>query len=175
MVNTTSGSIAPVAAAAMGFCGTSDVSQFAKPAPVSAAVSCPAAAAAPSGSGGRTEPVAGSIAKTATAAGMTMSAVTTSCATKMASVRPPMRPIDERFLVDAIPVISREITSGITVMRMALTHSVPRGATRSAAWRSAGLPEAAIAAPATQGQGERDEDGDAAFHVANTTSSGRRR
>src|SRR5580692_1457682 len=150
IVNTTSGSIAPVAAAAMGFCGTSDVSQLAKPFPASAAVIWPAAAAAPSGSGARTEPVAGRSAKRVIAAGMNRSAVTASCTTKMAIVRPPIRPIDARFLVDAIPVISRETTSGITVIRIAFTQSVPTGATRSAARRCARLPEAAIAAPASR-------------------------
>ena len=166
IVNTTSGSIAPVAAAAMGFCGTSDVSQLAEAVPGFGGGDLPAAAAAPSGSGGRTEPVAGSIAKRVIAAGMNRSAVTASCATKMAIVRPPIRPIDARFLVDAIPVISREITSGITVIRIAFTQSVPIGATRSAACRRARLPEAAIAAPARSASAERDEDGDAAFHAA---------
>ena len=46
-----------------------------------------------------------------------------------------------------MPVISSETTSGITVMRMAFTHSVPTSATASTARSSAALPEAAIAAP----------------------------
>ena len=151
------------------------MSQLAKPSPVSAAGESARGGRGAFGERRADGAGAGSIAKTATAAGMTMSAVTTSSATKMASVRPPMRPIDARFLVDAIPVISRETTSGITVIRIAFTQSVPIGATRSAACSSAGLPEAAIAAPATRASAERDENGDAAFHAANTTSSGRRR
>ena len=44
---------------------------------------------------------------------------------------------------------SSEITSGMTVMRMALTHSAPNGATKSAARTSAALCVDAMAIPMT--------------------------
>ena len=49
---------------------------------------------------------------------------------------------------EATPVISSETTSGMTVMRMALTHSAPIGAIASAARMSVALPVAAMIAPA---------------------------
>ncbi len=45
---------------------------------------------------------------------------------------------------------SRETTSGITVMRMALTHRVPTGPRASAARIHPALPEAAMAVPASR-------------------------
>ena len=56
--------------------------------------------------------------------------------------------MDRKSAAELMPVISSEITSGITVMRIALTHSVPIGAIESAARTSAGFPEIAIAIPA---------------------------
>ena len=61
-----------------------------------------------------------------------------------------MRPIAEMSEADATPVISSETTSGITVIRMALTQSVPIGATASAAPSSARLCDAAMAMPTTR-------------------------
>ncbi len=68
---------------------------------------------------------AGSRAKIARQSGMTTTAVPTRSSTNTAIVRPPMRPIDRRSAADATPVMSSDTTSGITVIRIALTQSVP--------------------------------------------------
>jgi hypothetical protein len=65
------------------------------------------------------------------------------------SVRPPSRPIAFTSVADATPVMISETTSGITVIRIAFTHSVPIGASESAARSRASLPDAAINAPPT--------------------------
>jgi len=143
-------SIAPVAAAATGFCGTSDVSQLAKPFPGFGGRELSGGSRGAFGSGGRTEPVAGSMAKTATAAGMKMSAVTASCATKMAIVRPPIRPIDERFSGGRDPRDQERDHEWNHGHADGVDPQSAGGAMRSAAWRRAGLPEAAIAAPFTR-------------------------
>ena len=143
-----SGSISPFAAAAIGFCGINEVSHVPNPVAPPDAPIWPAASAAPAGSGGRGDDVGGSIANTVTMVGTATRATHATCAVKITSVRPPMRPTDVTLVVEAIPVISSETTSGITVIRMALTQRMPIGITRSAACRSDVLPDAAIAAPA---------------------------
>jgi hypothetical protein len=50
-------------------------------------------------------------------------------------------------VADATAVIRSEITSGITVILIALTQSVPIGAMKSAARSSVALPDAAMAIP----------------------------
>ncbi len=55
--------------------------------------------------------------------------------------------MDATSAVDAIPVTSRETISGITVIRIAFTHSVPIGAMASAALSAAALPDAEMATP----------------------------
>ena len=84
------------------------------------------------------------------ASGSTTSAKPASIAQNTRSVRPPMRPIALRFVADATPVMSNETTSGMIVIRMALIQIAPIGANQSAACISAGLPDAAIAAPAAR-------------------------
>ena len=69
-----------------------------------------------------------------------------------------MRPIDRMSDADATPVISSDTTSGMTVIRMAFTQSVPIGATASAARSSVALPEAAMAMPTDEAGDQRDED-----------------
>ena len=76
---------------------------------------------------------------------------------------------------EATPVMSSETTSGITVIRMAFTHSVPIGATASAARMSVALCDAPMARPAASADAEGDENPRAFFHDAPPTSSGRRR
>src|SRR5207248_11727786 len=66
---------------------------------------------------------------------------------KTASVRPPSRHTALTSDADATPVMTRETTSGITVIRIAFTQSVPTGAMASAAWSSDGLCVAAMAIP----------------------------
>ncbi len=78
---------------------------------------------------------------------MTAAAVPASKATNTRRVRPPSLPIDFTSLAEATPVMRSETTSGITVIRMALTQSVPTGAMASAACSSDTFPDAAIAAP----------------------------
>src|ERR1041385_5948594 len=48
---------------------------------------------------------------------------------------------------EATPVMSRDTTSGITVMRIALTQRVPIGSTKSTNFRSAGAGSARMARP----------------------------
>ncbi len=139
--------MAPVAAAAIGLDGNSDVSHAESVWACPPAASCPAASAAPAGSGGAATPRGGRRRKSAGPNGMTTAAVPVSKATNTRRVRPPSLPIDFTSLAEATPVMRSETTSGITVMRMALTHSVPTGAMASAACRNEALPDAAIAAP----------------------------
>src|SRR5258708_32589333 len=80
---------------------------------------------------------------------MTKMAMPVSSRRRPASVRPPSRPTALMLPVEATAVISNETTRGITVMRMALTQSVPIGAIASAAAMSVALPDAATATPAT--------------------------
>ncbi len=84
------------------------------------------------------------------AIGRTMSASPASIPPNTRRVRPPIRPIALRFVADATPVMSSETTSGMIVIRMALIQIAPTGANQSATCSSIGLPEAAIAAPATR-------------------------
>src|ERR1043166_2932124 len=142
-----SGSIAPLAAAFTGLVGTSDVSQLAKPTFGASVVSDCAASVAPGGSEGLTLIRCGSHAKRAIASGIMISVATVSMLMKTARVRPPRRPTALTPDADATPVITRETTSGITVIRIAFTQSVPTGAIASAALSSVGLCEAAIAMP----------------------------
>jgi hypothetical protein len=60
-----------------------------------------------------------------------------------------MRLIDVMSVAEATPVMRSDTTNGITVIRMALTQSVPTGVMRSAARTSDSLPEAAMAIPPT--------------------------
>ena len=68
-----------------------------------------------------------------------ISVATASMLMKTASVRPPSRPTALTSDADATPVMTRETTSGITVIRIAFTQSVPTGAMASAALSSDGL------------------------------------
>jgi hypothetical protein len=79
--------------------------------------------------------------------GIAIKVAAVSIRTKTSSVRPPRRLIDPTFDVDATPVITSEMTSGMTVMRIAFTHSVPAGAMASTARSSVLLPVAPIARP----------------------------
>src|SRR5688572_4269372 len=128
IVNRINGTIAPLAAAAIGFDGINDISQ-AENVCAGSAASWPAASAAPAGSGGGA--LGGeSNSKTAGATGMTTIAIPVSSSRKTSSVRPPSRPTALTSVADATPVMSSDTTSGMTVMRMALTQSVPTGAMR---------------------------------------------
>ena len=120
-----SGSIAPLAAAATGFVGISDVSQLAKPPAVVPAASDAAASAAPGGSSGRTVTTRESSEKVPMPSGNASTVAPASMAMNTAIVRPPMRPIVDMSDAEATPVISSDTTSGITVIRMAFTQSVP--------------------------------------------------
>ena len=142
-----SGSIAPLAAAFTGLVGISDVSQLAKPTLGAADVSDCAASVAPGGSEGLTAIRCGSHANSAIASGIIINVATASMPRKTANVRPPSRPTALTSDADATPVITRETTSRITVIRIAFTQSVPTGATASAAWSSDGLCVAAMAIP----------------------------
>ena len=126
-----SGSIAPFAAAAIGLVGMSEVSQLAKP-------TADAPAASELRRLGRAwrqlRPTRDRAATASENAAMPAEspriARRPSTRRTPSSVRPPMRPIAEMSDADATPVMSSETTSGITVIRMALTQSVPIGATR---------------------------------------------
>ena len=143
-VNRISGTIAPDAAAPTGLAGTSEAIQVASVCCWSPE-SCRAASAAP---GGRGTPVfTGSKANRAGAAGMMTIAVPTMRTMKTTRVRAPSRPMALTSVAEATPVITRDTTSGITVIRMAFTHRVPNGASASAAPASAGLPVAAMSRP----------------------------
>ena len=56
-------------------------------------------------------------------------------------------PIDFMSVADATPVTISATTSGITVMRIAFTHSVPMGTRASAAFTSDSFPDAAMRIP----------------------------
>ena len=94
-VNRISGSIAPSAAAAIGLVGISDVSHDPKPGAWPLEAICPAASAAPAGSGGRVPMFRGSIENTRVATGISTMAVPDNSSTKVSSVRPPIRPMRE--------------------------------------------------------------------------------
>jgi hypothetical protein len=81
------------------------------------------------------------------ASGITTIAVQARRRKKTKSVRPPMRPIDFTSPVEPTATTRSEATSGITVMRIAFTQSVPNGAMKSAARMSGTIPEALIAMP----------------------------
>jgi len=66
------------------------------------------------------------------ARGITTIAVPTRRNRNTSNVRQPMRPIDFTSEAEQTPTMRSETTKGITVMRIALTHSVPTGATKSA-------------------------------------------
>ena len=128
-----SGIIAPFAAAAIGFDGSSDVSHAANVCAWPPAASSPAASAAPGGScgaprrcGSKREERGAERHHDDRGAGQQQHE------TRAASVRRGGRSAS-MSVAEATPVISSETTSGITVMRMALTHSVPIGAMASAA------------------------------------------
>src|SRR5262245_39041859 len=87
------GSIAPLAAAATGLVGTSDVSQLANPTADVPAATELAASAAPGGSAGLTVISRDSPENTAIASGIDSAEAPASIARNTASVRPPMRPI----------------------------------------------------------------------------------
>jgi hypothetical protein len=62
--------------------------------------------------------------------------------------RHPIRPTDRTSGALAIPTMRADTTSGITVMRIALIHSVPSGRMISTADRSAGDGDIEMAIPA---------------------------
>jgi hypothetical protein len=66
----------------------------------------------------------------------------------VASVCAPIRPSAFTSVAEAMPVMMRERINGMTVIRMALTQSVPTGATLSASCSPKLLPVDAMAAPA---------------------------
>ena len=140
------GIISPVAAAAIGLEGRSEVSQPENVCPFPPVAISAAAAAAPAGS---SRPLAccGSIRKSIGASGITTIAVPTRRNRNTNSVRPPMRPIDFTSEAEATPTTRSDTTNGITVMRIALTHSVPIGVMKSAARTNVGIPDAAMATP----------------------------
>ncbi len=130
-VNRTSGTMEPLAAAATGFCGRSDVSHAPN------VWLCPGRdLAGRFGGAGRERRCARrwagaqrAVARAASRPRQPRPAATTNTS----SVRPPSRPIAFMSVADATPVMSSDTTSGMTVMRMAFTHSVPIGAMKSAA------------------------------------------
>ena len=141
------GSIAPFAAAATGLVGISEVSQLENPTAVAPAATELAASAAPGGSAGRMVISRDSHENTAIASGIAKIVAPVSIARNTVSVRPPLRPIIEMSDTEATPVISSETTSGITVIRIAFTQSVPIGATASATAIRVGFCEIEIAMP----------------------------
>ena len=145
-VKTISDTMLPLAAASTGLAGMSDVNHSTTPTGVPLACTCAAASAAPGGSG--MAPVGHG--KSATTAGIVTAgttALTTRRAKKTRSVRPPNRPTARRSDTDATPVMRSETTSGMTVMRIALTHSVPMGWMAVAHRANCSFPDAAIALP----------------------------
>jgi hypothetical protein len=66
---------------------------------------------------------------------------------KSATARAPSRPTLRTSATPATLVTSSETTSGMMVMRMALTHSAPSGSTMRTAAASAGDPVVLAAAP----------------------------
>ena len=80
-----------------------------------------------------------------------------------------MRPIDFTSFADATPVISSDTISGMTVMRIALTQTVPMGETRSAASSNVVFPDAAIAAPTIRATISADEHARAFVHASLTS------
>ena len=79
-------------------------------------------------------------------------------------MRPPSRPIALTSVADATPVMSSETTSGMTVIRMAFTHSAPTGAIESAAREQRVVPRRGDQHTADDRRAERDEDPRAFFH-----------
>ncbi len=146
-VNSTSGSIAPAAAAATGLVGISDVSQLAKSTAGAAEVSDAAASAVPGGSSGRAVAIRESNEKVPMPSGSASMVAPASMAMNTAIVRLPIRPIVDTSDAEATPVISSDTTNGITVIRIAFTQSVPRSATASAAPISVALCDAPISRP----------------------------
>src|SRR5258706_711476 len=142
-------SIAPLAAAAMGLVGMSDVSHAPTVCAWPGADSWLAASTAPAGRAGRAPLVAGDSWNNSRSSGTATMASVALNATNTSRVSPPSRPTVFTSLADATPVISSETTSGMTVIRIAFTQIVPIGARASAADRSGALPLAPMITPAT--------------------------
>jgi len=70
-------------------------------------------------------------------------------ATNSAIERPPKRVALLASTLEATAVITSEISSGITVIRMAFTQSVPMGSTKSDTRCSNGEPEDSMNTPAS--------------------------
>ena len=132
--NNTNGTIAPFAAAPTGLFGSNDVVHDAKVCTWPPLVSSRAASAAPAGSAGLAP--AGSSEKSAGATSVTTIAAPNNKATKTNSDVAPMRPIPRTSAAEATPVMISATMSGITVIRIAVTHSEPIGAIASANWRA---------------------------------------
>ena len=168
-----SGTIAPSAAAETGFDGISEVNHAASVG-ASLATTWLAASLAPGGNGGR-EAAGGSHANTAAMIGIMTTAIPAGSSTNTITVRAPSRPIAATSVVDATPVTSSDTTSGITVIRIAFTHSVPMGTS----WSASPMSRASIGGGNQQAERRRDDerkqDADAVcFHAMQATSSGRR-
>ena len=78
--------------------------------------------------------------------------------------RDAQRPIALMSAADAAPVIMSDTISGIIVMRMALTQSVPRGVTKSAGGSAFRVPRAAMPAPRTNAATSATRTRSAFFH-----------
>ena len=139
------GTMAPFAAAAIGFAGSSEPTHDANVCACPPLARSRAASAAPGGSAGRA--ASGSSANTDGASGMTTTAMPTSRRMNTEQRARAHRPIAFTSVADAMPVMMSETISGITVMRMAFTHSTPIGAMASAARSAWPFPLAAMTAP----------------------------
>ena len=160
-----SGTIAPSAAAATGFAGISEVNHAASVG-ASLATTWLAASLAPGGNGGR-EAAGGSHANTAAMTGIMTTAIPAGSRRNTITVRAPSRPIAATSVVDATPVTSSETTSGITVIRIALTHSVPMGTSWSASATRRASFDAATTRPRVNRDDESNQDANAVcFHDA---------
>ena len=141
------GSIAPFAAAAIGFVGISDVSQLETVCGWPLDTIWLAASTAPAGNAGRAVTIRGKNENSVASRGIPTSATEALSATNTISDLFPMRPMAFTSLADAMPVMRSDTTRGITVIRMALTHNVPNGANASAALMSGTLPTAPMIVP----------------------------
>ena len=147
-VNTTSGSIAPSAAARMGFAGIVSMIRWVSVGSCCTAVTVDdAAVVADARSRSVTSGVNGIRASSGGAIASAMSPATTSRITNVTSARTPRRPSDREPMPVATPVISTETTSGTTVIRIALTHRLPNGSMIPTSRSANGLEVAATMLP----------------------------
>ena len=167
--NRTYGTIAPLAAAAMGLAGSSEANHAEKDVATPLAATALAASAAPGGRAGRTP--SGNWLRMNWDSGTITTAVATSSPRNTPSVRTPRRPMACTSDAEAMPVTTSASTSGITVMRMALIQRVPSGAMASANCSARSLPLAAMAPPVTMAASQREDDAGLRVHSCTSFSS----